>query len=74
MAERKVIGGLTPRHMEVVALVAQGLPNREIAARIGLSQRTVEDYVAVAAGRLPGRTKPRHKLTVWFLSMERDDS
>lgn len=73
MTDRKEIVGLTPRHMQVVELVAQGLHNREIAERIGISQRTVEDYVAVAAGRLPGRTKPRHKLTVWFLQMGRDD-
>lgn len=62
---------LTPRHLEVVSLVAEGLPNRVIAERIGISQRTVEDYVSAAAGRLPGTTKPRHKLTVWFLTIDR---
>ena len=37
---------LTPRQREVVALVASGLQNDEIATRLGLSQRTVERHVS----------------------------
>jgi DNA-binding CsgD family transcriptional regulator len=37
---------ITPTEREVVALVAQGLTNREAAARLVVSSRTVETHVA----------------------------
>lgn len=36
---------LTPREEQVVALVAEGFPNREIAQELGLSEHTVKKYV-----------------------------
>lgn len=38
--------GITSRELEVLLLLAVGLPNREIAARLYLSPRTVERHVA----------------------------
>jgi DNA-binding CsgD family transcriptional regulator len=38
--------GVTSREIDVLKLVIDGLPNREIAARLSLSPRTVEFYVA----------------------------
>lgn len=38
-------GGLSPREVQVVALVAGGCTNREIAARLVISRRTAEHHV-----------------------------
>ena len=39
-------GGLTHREGEVAALVAEGLTNRQIRARLAVSERTVNSHVA----------------------------
>jgi DNA-binding NarL/FixJ family response regulator len=36
---------LTGREMEVAALVAGGLPNREVAQRLGIGEHTVSNYL-----------------------------
>jgi DNA-binding CsgD family transcriptional regulator len=38
--------GVTPRELEILRLLAVGLPNKEIAARLYPSPRTVERHVA----------------------------
>jgi DNA-binding NarL/FixJ family response regulator len=43
---------LTPREREVVLLAAEGLSNREIGARLYLSDGTVRNYLSTAFGKL----------------------
>jgi DNA-binding NarL/FixJ family response regulator len=43
---------LTPREIEVLELLAEGLPNKAIATRLGISDQTVKFHVASIAGKL----------------------
>ena len=45
-APPKPAGGLTPRELEVVRLVAAGQSNRAIAAQLGISQKTVARHLS----------------------------
>ena len=46
------VAGLTPRQVEVLALVEQGLSNAEIAARLTLSPKTVDHHVSALLDKL----------------------
>jgi two-component system, NarL family, nitrate/nitrite response regulator NarL len=43
---------LTPREIEVLDLLAQGLPNKAIAVRLGISDQTVKFHVSSISGKL----------------------
>jgi ATP/maltotriose-dependent transcriptional regulator MalT len=46
------VAGLTPRQIDVLALVAQGLSNADIAARLTLSPKTVDHHVSAVLDKL----------------------
>jgi DNA-binding NarL/FixJ family response regulator len=43
---------LTPREMDVLRLLAQGLPNRKIATRLSINERTVKYHVSAILAKL----------------------
>lgn len=59
---------LSPRQRQVVALIAQGLSNEEIALRLGISARTVRAHCDATRRKLNGVARRRipfefHRLT-----------
>jgi DNA-binding NarL/FixJ family response regulator len=50
-------GPLTQRETEILALIAQGLTNREIAGRLVLSAKTVEHHVGQILSKLGARSR-----------------
>jgi DNA-binding NarL/FixJ family response regulator len=57
---------LTPREQEVAALIAEGMSNRQIAARLHLSERTVENHVAHILTKLAFDSRAR--VAAWWVS------
>ena len=51
--------GLTPRELEILALIASGLSNREIAGRLFVSENTVKTHTSRVLDKLgaSGRTQ-----------------
>ena len=47
-----LVEALTPREIEVLQLLADGLPNKAIAARLDISDQTVKFHVASIIGKL----------------------
>jgi non-specific serine/threonine protein kinase len=56
--------GLSPREQQVATLVTDGLTNREIAGRLHLSERTVENHVQHVLNKLGGRS--RAQIAAWM--------
>lgn len=63
---RDAPGGLTAREREVAALIAEGRTNREIAAQLVVSERTVEKHVENVMHKLGFAT--RAHVAVWAAS------
>jgi DNA-binding NarL/FixJ family response regulator len=47
-----VVEALTAREVQVLELLAEGLPNKAIAARLRISDQTVKFHVAAISGKL----------------------
>ena len=49
---KTLVEPLTPRETDVLQLLAEGLSNKGIAARLGISDQTVKFHVAAISGKL----------------------
>jgi pimeloyl-ACP methyl ester carboxylesterase/DNA-binding CsgD family transcriptional regulator len=58
--------GLTARQMEVAALVADGLTNRELAERLTITERSAESHVERIRLRLGFRS--RSQIAAWYVA------
>ncbi len=56
--------GIEPREEDIIELVAEGLSNKEIAARLHLSEGTVRNYVSVVLEKLALRD--RTQLAIFY--------
>jgi two-component system response regulator DevR len=56
-AEEEAFGALTEQELKVLALVAQGKRNKEIAADVYLSEKTVRNYVSSILSKLSLSTR-----------------
>ncbi len=48
----ELVESLTPRELQVLELVADGLPNKSIALRLGVSDETVKFHLGSVFGKL----------------------
>jgi DNA-binding CsgD family transcriptional regulator len=64
-----LIEDMTARERDVLALVADGRPNREIAMRLGISEHTVKFHLASIFGKLgvSTRTQAVRRALQWGL-------
>jgi DNA-binding NarL/FixJ family response regulator len=49
--------GLTPRELEVLHVLAEGLPNKAIARRLNISDQTVKFHLASICGKLGAQNR-----------------
>lgn len=56
-AGERPVEALTPREIEVLQLLAEGLPNKAIAQRLGVSDHTVKFHVNAILGKLGAQSR-----------------
>jgi DNA-binding NarL/FixJ family response regulator len=61
---------LTRREREVAELIAQGMTNREIAARLYLAERTAQNHVQHILDKL--NLPNRSRIAVWVQSAKNE--
>ena len=57
--ERLEALGITPRELEILALIAEGLSNREIAGALGAGEATVKTHVSSILSKMGVRDRTR---------------
>jgi two-component system response regulator DevR len=62
---------LTEQERQILDLIAEGLTNREIAARLHLSEKTVKNYVSFLLGKLSVRSRIQAAVFATELRLDR---
>lgn len=57
LGQSQALAGLTPRELELLELLARGLDNLQIAAHLGLSEKTVRNKVSAVFDKLAVATR-----------------
>jgi DNA-binding NarL/FixJ family response regulator len=73
-AETDVYSDLTPREREVLRLIASGRANKEIAAQLGISERTVKTHISNIFSKLELTDRTQAALFVHNRGMLEKDS
>jgi two-component system CheB/CheR fusion protein len=72
-AAASLIDNLTPRQRQVMDLILAGLPNKNIALDLGISQRTVENHRAAIMKATGSKNLPALIRTVFAAEGESGD-
>jgi DNA-binding NarL/FixJ family response regulator len=59
---------VTPREKEVLSLICNGFSNKEIAAKLSISEQTVKNYVSALMEK--SRTRSRTQLAIMLMKLE----
>jgi DNA-binding NarL/FixJ family response regulator len=51
------VPSLTPREQEILGMLAEGLPNKAIASRLGISDHTVKTHLEAIFDKLGASTR-----------------
>jgi RNA polymerase sigma factor (sigma-70 family) len=71
---REQLSGLTPREEEILKLIATGESNREIAARLFISEQTVKNHVASIFRKLQVNDRTKAALLAVKLGLSGDNA
>ena len=66
------LGGLTPRERDILSMIAAGRTNKEIAAAIHLSEKTVKNHLTRILAKL--QVARRSEAAAYYARFARDDS
>ncbi len=56
---------LSPRLVQILVLISEGLTDKEIAGELGITSNTVGGYVRVIMDRLGAKSRS-HAVGIWF--------
>jgi NarL family two-component system response regulator LiaR len=71
--EQDPVGSLSQREHEVLVLIAEGLSNAEIAARLTIGEKTVKSHVSNILGKLHVEDRTQAAVFAWRRGLMREE-